>query len=100
MNAGDVPLNMQRDPHASRRQQRSKRWELNYHEAAIYLQEGSDNDKFRNHPGCLSALPTYLFTHNTFFYLLDLVASLGLLLLTVMEKPEVPGLKVHVGVSI
>ena len=27
-----------------------QRWDLNYREAAIYLQEGENNDKFSTHP--------------------------------------------------
>jgi len=27
-----------------------RRWDLNYREAAIYLQEGENNDKFSTHP--------------------------------------------------
>jgi len=27
-----------------------QRWDLNYREAAIYLQEGENNDKFTTHP--------------------------------------------------
>jgi len=27
-----------------------QRWDLNYREAAIYLQEGENNDKFSAHP--------------------------------------------------
>ena len=36
-----------------------QRWDLNYREAAIYLQEGENNDKFSAHPSrqvnCLMA---------------------------------------------
>lgn len=35
--------------------QRQRRWELNWQEAAIYLQEGRNNDKFTSHPRYLCA---------------------------------------------
>ena len=38
---------------------RRKRWRLNSREAAIFLQEGSDNDKFKTHPRSHDALPAY-----------------------------------------
>ena len=33
-----------------------QRWDLNYREAAIYLQEGENNDKFSAHPSRQVAL--------------------------------------------
>ena len=38
---------------------RRKLWRLNYQEAAIFLQEGSNNDKFKTHPRSHEALPAY-----------------------------------------
>ncbi|KAK8732767.1 hypothetical protein OTU49_006915, partial [Cherax quadricarinatus] len=38
-------------------------WEMNYHEAAIFLEEGENNDKFNSHPRDRNALPAYLVTH-------------------------------------
>lgn len=64
-------------------------WNINYHEAAIYLQEGLNNDKFDLHPKTKQALPLYLIVHNHYFYIMDLVASLVLLLLTFAERPAV-----------
>ncbi|XP_076256245.1 two pore calcium channel protein 1-like isoform X5 [Rhynchophorus ferrugineus] len=39
-------------------------WEMNYHEAAIFLEEGENNEKFDSHPRHPSALPAYLLVHN------------------------------------
>jgi len=68
----------------------SKSWELNYREAAIFLEEGINNDKLTSHPQCHEALPAYLVVHNKWYYLLDLVASLILILLAFTEKPANP----------
>lgn len=38
---------------------RWQQWQLNYHEAAIFLQEGSNNDKFNTHPRSHDSLPAY-----------------------------------------
>lgn len=35
-------------------------WLMNYREAAIYLEEGVNNEKFDTHPKNQSALPAYL----------------------------------------
>ncbi|KAJ8044123.1 Two pore calcium channel protein 1 [Holothuria leucospilota] len=67
-----------------------KRWELNYQEAAIFLQEGEDNNRFDTHPRNQSALPAYLIIHNTYFYLIDLASSILLMSLALIEKPAVP----------
>lgn len=79
--------------------QQRHRWELNYQEAAIYLQEGENNDKFTTHPSSQSSLPAYLITHNKWMYILDLCASLLLLFLAVMEPPAVPFCRAPVWVS-
>ncbi|KAG7163232.1 Two pore calcium channel protein 1-like 1 [Homarus americanus] len=50
----------------------SNSWEMNYHEAAIFLEEGENNDKFNSHPRDRDALPAYIVTHNHWFYSLDL----------------------------
>ena len=74
-------------------------WKMNYNEAAIYLEEGYNNDKFDYHPKSRSSLPAYLVVHNTWFYLLDLFATLLLLSLAFFEKPAVDGLRVKEGVK-
>jgi len=64
-------------------------WQMNYHEAAIFLQEGEDNDKFDSHPSQRKALPAYLLTHSPWFYGLDLLASLILMSLAIVERPAI-----------
>ena len=39
-------------------------WEVNYREAAIFLEEGQNNDKFLHHPRDREALPAYLLVHS------------------------------------
>jgi len=64
-------------------------WKMNYHEAAIYLEEGLNNDKFDCHPTTKEAIPLYLLVHSTYFYILDLFASLLLMLLVLCEDPAI-----------
>ncbi|KAM4746174.1 two pore channel protein 1 isoform 1-T1 [Anableps anableps] len=71
-------------------------WEMNYQEAAIYLQEGENNDKFFSHPRNPKALAAYLFAHNHLFYLMELVTGLLLLMLSLCEAPAVPSLRLDV----
>ncbi|GIX76970.1 two pore calcium channel protein 1 [Caerostris darwini] len=72
----------------------SDQWDLNYHEASIYLEEGENNDKFTFHPRSRAALPAYNLVHNQVFYCFDLFASIALLSLALTEKPAVPGFAV------
>lgn len=71
---------------------------MNYHEAAIFLEEGENNDKFNSHPKNQDALPAYLIVHNHWFYSLDFLASLLLLALATIEEPTITAFKVPVGV--
>ncbi|CAG2122342.1 unnamed protein product, partial [Medioppia subpectinata] len=71
---------------------------MNYNESAIYLEEGFNNDKFEYHPKSRKSLPAYLVVHNHWFYSMDLLASLLLLLLALFEKPAINGLKVNEGI--
>ncbi|XP_036296095.1 two pore channel protein 1 [Pipistrellus kuhlii] len=71
-------------------------WEMNYQEAAIYLQEGENNDKFFTHPKNAKALAAYLFAHNHLFYLMELATALLLLLLSLCEAPAVPALRLGI----
>ncbi|XP_076130340.1 two pore channel protein 1 [Alosa pseudoharengus] len=71
-------------------------WEMNYQEAAIYLQEGENNDKFFTHPRNPRALSAYLFAHNHLFYLMELVTAVLLMLLSLSEAPAVPSLRLDV----
>lgn len=63
---------------------------MNYHEAAIFLEEGRNNEKFDSHPTHPTALPAYLLVHNSWYYGLDLATSILLLLLALVESPAVP----------
>ncbi|XP_043481465.1 two pore calcium channel protein 1-like isoform X1 [Leptopilina heterotoma] len=65
-------------------------WEMNYHEAAIFLEEGRNNEKFDSHPRHPEDLPAYLLVHNNWYYGLDLLTSLLLLALAFVEEPAVP----------
>uniref|UniRef100_A0A8B9K512 Two pore segment channel 1 n=1 Tax=Astyanax mexicanus TaxID=7994 RepID=A0A8B9K512_ASTMX len=71
-------------------------WEMNYQEAAIYLQEGQNNDKFYTHPRSPRALSAYLFAHNHLFYLMELLTGALLMLLSLSEAPAVPSLRLDV----
>lgn len=71
-------------------------WEMNYQEAAIYLQEGENNDKFFTHPRNPKALSAYLFAHNHLFYMMELVTGLLLMMLSLCEAPAVPSLRLDV----
>ncbi|XP_052214317.1 two pore channel protein 1-like isoform X2 [Dreissena polymorpha] len=73
-------------------------WKLNHLEAAIYLQEGENNDKFFTHPASHEALPGYQIAHNTWLYVLDLFASVSILLLAACERPAVDLFMLPVGV--
>ncbi|XP_033198710.1 two pore segment channel 1 isoform X1 [Bombus vancouverensis nearcticus] len=64
-------------------------WEMNYHEAAIFLEEGKNNEKFDSHPKHPEDLPAYLLVHNNWYYGLDLLTSLILLALALVEEPAV-----------
>uniref|UniRef100_A0A6Q2Z5C9 Ion transport domain-containing protein n=1 Tax=Esox lucius TaxID=8010 RepID=A0A6Q2Z5C9_ESOLU len=71
-------------------------WEMNYQEAAIYLQEGENNDKFFTHPRNPKALAAYLFAHNHIFYMMELLTGLLLMVLSLCEAPAVPSLRLDV----
>ena len=73
---------------------RNQQWETNYKEAAIFLEEGENNDKFSHHPRSRDALPAYLLVHNKWFHVLDLSAALVLLVLGFFEEPTTDRLTV------
>nr|XP_023012709.1 two pore calcium channel protein 1-like isoform X1 [Leptinotarsa decemlineata] len=73
-------------------------WEMNYHEAAIFLEEGENNEKFDSHPRHPSALPAYLLVHNSWYYGFDLFFSIVLLMLAVVEKPSIENFEFPVGI--
>lgn len=70
-------------------QEGADHWDMNYHEAAIFLEEGENNEKFDSHPRHPSALPAYLLVHNSWYYGLDLATSVLLLSLALVEEPAV-----------
>jgi len=79
-------------------------WGVNYREAAIFLQEGQNNDKFIHHPRDRDALPAYLLVHSGWFNAIDLVTSLVILALgfvedTKTDEVQVP-LIVHTSVEL
>uniref|UniRef100_A0A8C1CN35 Two pore segment channel 1 n=1 Tax=Cyprinus carpio carpio TaxID=630221 RepID=A0A8C1CN35_CYPCA len=82
------------DPRAQNSLRQS--WEMNYQEAAIYLQEGENNDKFFTHPRNAHALSAYLFAHNHLFYVMELLTAVLLMLLSLSEAPAVPFLRLDV----
>lgn len=47
-------------PEAENRKRQLEQWLMNYQEAAIYLEEGENNEKYETHPKSQSALPSYL----------------------------------------
>lgn len=57
-----------------------------HQDAAIFLQEGQNNDHFNTHP-TQATIRWYLIAHSTLFYVLDLMAALLLLCLALTEKP-------------
>ncbi|KAL1440760.1 hypothetical protein MTO96_009296 [Rhipicephalus appendiculatus] len=78
----------------------AKCWQSNYHEAAIFLEEGENNDKLDFHPCSREALPAYLVVHNVLFYCLDLLSATVLMALALMEPPAVPDLSVPVALHV
>ncbi|KAJ8933779.1 hypothetical protein NQ314_013815 [Rhamnusium bicolor] len=107
-------------------------WEMNYHEAAIFLEDLSKNlvswdtlshinyyscqetliivevvtikwkaktmKSLIRIPDIPSALPAYLLVHNSWYYGLDLLFSIVLLLLAIVEKPSVDKFEFPVGI--
>ncbi|XP_036382801.1 two pore calcium channel protein 1 isoform X2 [Megalops cyprinoides] len=69
---------------------------MNYQEAAIYLQEGENNDKFFTHPRNSKALAAYLFAHNHLFYMMELLTGVLLMMLSLCEAPAVPSLRLDI----
>uniref|UniRef100_A0A8C1RDB5 Two pore segment channel 1 n=1 Tax=Cyprinus carpio TaxID=7962 RepID=A0A8C1RDB5_CYPCA len=94
MNNVVIPTPGAPDPRAQNSLRQS--WEMNYQEAAIYLQEGENNDKFFTHPRNANALSAYLFAHNHLFYVMELLTAVLLMLLSLSEAPAVPFLRLDV----
>ena len=96
---GEMLTSLADDIATSQRTFWSYKWNLNYQEAAIFLQEGENNDKYDTHPNSYDALPAYQIAHNKWFYMLDLSASVILLSLAICERPAAIGMGLPVGVS-
>ncbi|XP_049879411.1 two pore channel protein 1-like isoform X3 [Pectinophora gossypiella] len=96
--AGDGTLDMgsRSSLHTGLNMSEDEHWEMNYHEAAIYLEEGLNNEKFDSHPSSPEELPAYLRVHNPWYHGLDLLASLVLILLAFTEDPAVPAFELPV----
>lgn len=77
-------------------QRNKERWLMNYQEATIYLEEGENNEKFDTHPKSQADVPAYLIAHHPFFHVVDILASLLLLSLAVIEKPAVNHIQVPI----
>jgi hypothetical protein len=60
---------------------------MNYREAAIYLEEGANNEQFCTHPKRTESLPAYLMAHAKWYEMLELIVSFLLLSLTAIEPP-------------
>ena len=56
-------------------------------EAAIYVREGEDNDKFHEHPSGKRSKLAYSILHHPLYHVCSLLACTGLLLLTLFEQP-------------
>ncbi|XP_037292641.1 two pore calcium channel protein 1 isoform X2 [Manduca sexta] len=87
---GTLDMGSRSSLHTGLHMSEDEHWEMNYHEAAIYLEEGLNNEKFDSHPSSPEELPAYLRVHNPWYHGLDLLASLVLILLAFTEDPAVP----------
>jgi hypothetical protein len=63
------------------------KWE----EAALYIREGEDNDKFYSHPTGKWSKIAYKILHHPAFHVFDLALSVLLMALALIEKPAVFG---------
>ncbi|KAL0868052.1 hypothetical protein ABMA27_008699 [Loxostege sticticalis] len=94
--AGTLDMGSRSSLHTGLHMSEDEHWEMNYHEAAIYLEEGLNNEKFDSHPSSPEELPAYLRVHNPWYHGLDLLASLLLILLAFTEDPAVPAFRLPV----
>ncbi|XP_063368850.1 two pore channel protein 1-like [Cydia amplana] len=93
---GTLDMGSRSSLHTGLHMSEDEHWEMNYHEAAIYLEEGLNNEKFDSHPSSPEELPAYLRVHNPWYHGLDLLASLVLILLAFTEDPAVPAFELPV----
>jgi two pore calcium channel protein 1 len=64
-----------------------------FEEAALYVREGELNDKFYSHPTGQWSKLAYQILHHPVFHVFDLMLSILLMLLAIIEKPSVLGAK-------
>lgn len=70
---------------------RTKPGYIIFQEAALYIREGEDNDKFYCHPRGKWSKVAYKILHHPIFHIFDLVLSVLLMLLALIEKPAIFG---------
>ncbi|XP_065831540.1 two pore channel protein 1-like [Oscarella lobularis] len=58
-----------------------------YESASIFLEEGLANDKYDVHPKTRKEVRAYRLCHNHAFWIIEVVAPLGLVLLALFEQP-------------
>lgn len=63
------------------------------------MEEGANNDQFSTHPKRRESLPAYILAHTSWFYILDLLASLVLLFLALAEEPAVETFEVSLSIN-
>jgi len=76
--------------------QTDTQWAQNYREAAIYLEEGENNEPFCTHPKRTESLPAYFLAHSKWSHSIDMVVSFLLLCLAVIEPPTAEGFQVSI----
>ena len=57
-------------------------------EAALYVREGIDNEKFASHPNGRYSKIAFNIVHHPLFYLFDLLVTCLLLSLAIIEDPS------------
>lgn len=62
-------------------------WRLNYQEAAIYLQEGANNEKHAQHPANHMQMHFYHLVHHPIYKFLDICSAIALICVTAIENP-------------
>ena len=61
---------------------------FNYQEASIFLEEGTNNEKFDYHPKDIKSLPAYFLVHSKWFNYTDVFASMIVFLLGFIQDCE------------
>ena len=71
-----------------------------WQEAAVYLEEGIDNDKFDTHPKTQEQYKAFRRCHNHVYYITEVLTPFCLMLLALVEEPAaIMGLPFGVSVS-